>query len=170
LPPKRAPTSALDRGLGIGIVSRVFCGFCKPEPRGVSCRKSTFAVHCWRGPAMGGRTRGLTGGVARAAERTGRQRFAVMGGDLPRWQLRPSEKGSAAVGKARRGKGTTWMVLVDGQGRPLGVRLESASPLELRLRKPRWPKSAWSGFLPGLDNVVGCWFVMNTYALIRALP
>src|SRR4029077_11073685 len=38
-----------------------------------------------------------------------------------------------AVGKTKRGKGTKWMVLVDGQGLPLGVRLESASPHEVTL-------------------------------------
>jgi hypothetical protein len=31
------------------------------------------------------------------------------------------------------GKGTKWMVLVDGQGLPPGVRLESASPGEVTL-------------------------------------
>src|SRR5664279_6443555 len=56
-----------------------------------------------------------------------------MGGDLLGRQLRTSEKGGAAVGKTKRGKGTKWMVLVDGQGLPLGVRLESASPAEVTL-------------------------------------
>ncbi|MGB7548938.1 MAG: IS5 family transposase [Terracidiphilus sp.] len=46
--------------------------------------------------------------------------------------LRRPKRGSA-VGKTRRGKGTKWMVLVDGQGLPLGVRLESASPGEATL-------------------------------------
>src|SRR2546423_15680420 len=35
--------------------------------------------------------------------------------------------------QTKRGKGTKWMVLVDGQGLPLGVRLESASPHEVTL-------------------------------------
>ena len=35
--------------------------------------------------------------------------------------------------KTKRGKGTKWMVLVDGEGLPLGVRLESASPAEVTL-------------------------------------
>ena len=42
-------------------------------------------------------------------------------------------KRGAAVGKTRRGKGTKWMVVVDGGGVPLGVRLYSASPSEVRL-------------------------------------
>ena len=56
-----------------------------------------------------------------------------MGRDLPGWQLRPGEKRGLAVGKPKRGKGTKWMVLVDGHGLPLGVRLESASPSEVTL-------------------------------------
>jgi len=34
------------------------------------------------------------------------------------------------VGKARKGKGTKCMVLVDGQGVPLGVHLSAATPAE----------------------------------------
>ena len=45
----------------------------------------------------------------------------------------PAKKRGLAVGKTKRGKGTKWMVLVDGQGLPLGVRLESASPAEVTL-------------------------------------
>ena len=52
---------------------------------------------------------------------------------LPGRQLRSGQKRGAAVGKTKRGKGTKWMVLVDGQGLPLGVRLESASPGEATL-------------------------------------
>jgi transposase len=37
------------------------------------------------------------------------------------------------VGKTKRGKGTKWMVVVDGQGVPLGVRLVEASPAEVTL-------------------------------------
>lgn len=56
-----------------------------------------------------------------------------MGRNLPRWQFRPSKKRGLAVGKTKRGKGTKWMVLADGEGVPLGVRLESASPAEVTL-------------------------------------
>ncbi len=42
-------------------------------------------------------------------------------------------KRGSAVGTTKRGKGTKWMVLVDGEGIPLGVRLESASPNEVTL-------------------------------------
>jgi len=56
-----------------------------------------------------------------------------MGGDLLGRQFCSGEKGGAAVGKTKRGKGTKWMVLADGEGIPLGVRLESASPGEVTL-------------------------------------
>jgi transposase len=52
---------------------------------------------------------------------------------LRRWQLCPREKRGAQVGKTKRGKGTKWMVLVDGAGTPLGAYLEAASPAEVTL-------------------------------------
>jgi transposase len=48
-------------------------------------------------------------------------------------QFRPGEKRGAEVGKTKRGKGTKWMVVVDGRGIPLGDHLCSASPSEVRL-------------------------------------
>ena len=48
-------------------------------------------------------------------------------------QLRFGEKRGAAVGPTRRGKGTKWMVVVDGQGLPVGKQLASASPHESQL-------------------------------------
>jgi transposase len=52
---------------------------------------------------------------------------------IPGRQFRSGEKGGGGVGKTKRGKGTKWMVVVDGRGVPLGVRLYSASPSEVRL-------------------------------------
>jgi transposase len=52
---------------------------------------------------------------------------------LSGWQLRTREKGGAKVGPTKRGKGTKWMVLVDGAGTPLGAYLDTASPAEVRL-------------------------------------
>jgi transposase len=49
------------------------------------------------------------------------------------WELRPGKKGGAGVGKTKRGKGTKWMLLVDGAGTPLGAHLDSASPSEQKL-------------------------------------
>jgi transposase len=52
---------------------------------------------------------------------------------VPGRQFRPGEKRGAEVGKTKRGKGTKWMVVVDGRGIPLGDHLCSASPSEVRL-------------------------------------
>jgi transposase len=49
------------------------------------------------------------------------------------WQFRSGKKRGSKVGKTKRGKGTKWMVVVDGQGLPLGKQLYSASPNEVRL-------------------------------------
>jgi len=49
------------------------------------------------------------------------------------WKLGASEKRGPAVGPTKRGKGTTWMVLVDGTGTPLGAYVDAASPAEVRL-------------------------------------
>ena len=77
--------------------------------------------------------------VVRLADAVGSARCrgsAGLGRELPRRQLCSREKGGSAVGKTKRGKGTKWMVLVDGEGVPLGVRLESASPNEVTLAEP----------------------------------
>jgi len=56
-----------------------------------------------------------------------------LGRNLCRRQLCPGKKGGACVGKTKRGKGTKWMVVVDGQGVPLGGTLTSAAPAEVTL-------------------------------------
>lgn len=48
-------------------------------------------------------------------------------------ELCPRQKRGRCVGPTKRGKGTKWMVLVDGQGTPLGAYLDSASPSEISL-------------------------------------
>ena len=64
---------------------------------------------------------------ARRARATGLER------EFCGWQFRTCQKGGDAVGKTKRGKGTKWMVVVDGQGIPLGNQLVSASPAEVTL-------------------------------------
>jgi transposase len=56
-----------------------------------------------------------------------------VGGVLRRRQLCPGEKRGDAVGKTKKGKGTKWMVVVDGQGVPLACHLDSANRAEVRL-------------------------------------
>lgn len=72
-------------------------------------------------------------GLARPVVAARPKRLIAMGRDLSRWKLCAREKRGLAVGKTKRGKGTKWMLLVDGQGIPLGVLLASASPHEATL-------------------------------------
>lgn len=61
------------------------------------------------------------------------KRSAGLARGLHRRQLRPGEKRGPFVGPTKRGKGTKWMVVVDGQGIPIGSTLASASPAEVKL-------------------------------------
>ncbi len=45
----------------------------------------------------------------------------------------PAKGGGEKVGKTKRGKGTKLMVVSDGQGVPLAVHIDSASPAEVKL-------------------------------------
>ena len=56
-----------------------------------------------------------------------------MEGEFPGREFCSCQKGGDAVGKTKRGKGMKWMVVVDGQGVPLGSQLASASPAEVKL-------------------------------------
>lgn len=45
----------------------------------------------------------------------------------------PAKKGGEKVGLTRKGKGTKWMLVVDGNGLPLGFHLDGANHAEVRL-------------------------------------
>ena len=47
--------------------------------------------------------------------------------------LAPAKKGGDKVGPTKKGKGTKWMLVVDGNGLPLGFHLDSASVAEVEL-------------------------------------
>ena len=55
---------------------------------------------------------------------------------VPRWQLRPGQKGGSGVGKTKIGKGSKVMVVADGQGLPIGWHVASARPHEHTLAVP----------------------------------
>jgi transposase len=80
-----------------------------------------------------GRARGLAHHLARIFGGTEPTRATQLERVVSRRQFRSSKKGGSKVGKTKRGKGTKWMVVVDGQGVPLGKQLYSASPNEVRL-------------------------------------
>jgi transposase len=45
----------------------------------------------------------------------------------------PAKKGGDRVGLTRKGKGTKWMLVIDGNGLPLGFHLDSANCAEVKL-------------------------------------
>lgn len=71
--------------------------------------------------------------VARLLEQARPARMAEVGRDVCRRELHAREKRGDAVGKTKRGKGTKCMVVVDGEGVPLGATIHSASPAEVTL-------------------------------------
>ena len=83
--------------------------------------------------AQVGARRNITETVAGVVESTQRRPQDTLGRMLCRWQFRAGQKRGAAGGPTKRGKGTKWMVLVDGAGTPLGAYLDAASPAEVKL-------------------------------------
>jgi transposase len=59
--------------------------------------------------------------------------MARLGRGLRGRELYAREKGGGLIGKTKRGKGTKCMVVVDGEGVPLGTSIHSASPAEVKL-------------------------------------
>jgi len=80
-----------------------------------------------------GRGRYLARNLAGVLGGTGCQRDARLGRSISRREFCSRQRGGEKVGKTKRGKGTKWMVVVDGQGLPLGSQLASASPGEVTL-------------------------------------
>jgi transposase len=80
-----------------------------------------------------GRARGLAHHLARISGGTEPTRATGLERIISGRQFRSGQKRGSKVGKTKRGKGTKWMVVVDGEGVPLGKQLYSASPNEVRL-------------------------------------
>jgi len=99
---------------------------------GSSCRVS-LARHLLAAFARLGRAGRVAEDLANLSWRTQPKGASGLERSLYRRQLRFREKGGAGVGKTKRGKGTKWMVVVDGKGIPLGKHLGSASPAEVTL-------------------------------------
>ena len=83
--------------------------------------------------ATGKRARCLAQYLAGVSSRAQRTETTAVERVFPGREFCSRQKGGAGVGKTKRGKGTKWMVVVDGQGLPLGKHLCSASPHETRL-------------------------------------
>ena len=80
-----------------------------------------------------GRAGRLVENLADISERAERAPAIEMERIVSGRELRSREKRGCGVGKTKRGKGTKWMVVVDGAGLPLGDHLHSASPAEVTL-------------------------------------
>jgi transposase len=72
---------------------------------------------------------GIVGGCPRSQGPRGHRSQRV----VHRRQLRSGEKRGLCVGKTKRGKGTKIMAIADGNGLPVAVCTESASPAEVKL-------------------------------------
>ena len=96
--------------------------------RGISVTSNVLAA------ASGlGRARDLAHHLARIPGGTEPTRATRLERIVSGRQFRSGQKRGSKVGKTKRGKGTKWMVVVDGQGVPLGEQLYAASPNEVRL-------------------------------------
>lgn len=82
-----------------------------------------------------GSHRGARSGAA--CDRPGSERPGRAGSErmLHRREFCSGEKRGRCVGKTKRGKGTKLMAIADGNGLPLAVCTESASPAEVKLVK-----------------------------------
>jgi transposase len=121
----------------LGRQSRVFAGhFVGSAYRGAMARPAraiSGRIDLLASLAQLGRARGLAEGMAETVVHVGPAPTAGLGRSFSGRHLRHRQKGGSAVGKTRRGKGTKCMVVVDGQGIPVGAQLASAQLAECRL-------------------------------------
>jgi len=75
--------------------------------------------------------------LANVFERVKRAPAIEMERIVPGRQFRSGEKRGCGVGKTKRGKGTKWMVVVDGRGLPLGNTLHPRRKSNSRRRRSR---------------------------------
>lgn len=92
-----------------------------------------FSGHVLEAAARLGRARRMAHHLASIPGRTEPTQAVGLERIVSGRQFRSGQKRGCKVGKTKRGKGTKWMVVVDGQGIPLGEQLYSASPNEVRL-------------------------------------
>jgi transposase len=117
--------SALLRGHPVDVAVR----------RGVEgvAQGISFGEHLLAAAARVGRRGRLGRSMARAVGRVGPAGTLGLGGMFCGCDVHPGEKRGARIGKTKRGKGTKLVVVADGEGVPLGLCVESASPHESKL-------------------------------------
>ena len=107
-----------------------------------------------------GRGRHLAAAVAGVSRPARCARTAPVGAGVHRWLIRLGKKRGSDVGKTKRGKGSKWMVVVDGAGVPLGIHVTSATPAEVTLVTPtlttvRVPRLAGGAPRQKPDRMIG---------------
>jgi len=95
--------------------------------------KVSPSFHVLAAAAGLGRAGRLAEHLARVSERVERTPAVELERIVSGREFCSRQKRGCGVGKTKRGKGTKWMVVVDGAGVPLGDHLHSASPAEVRL-------------------------------------
>ncbi len=118
---------------GAASLGRYFVGLAQWRALARFTQRVSFCQHLLATPARVGRTRGVVKNLARLARAARRPRQAQLERSIFGRQLCAGQKRGLCVGKTKRGKGTKWMVVADGQGIPLGSQLCSASPGEVTL-------------------------------------
>ena len=122
---------------------------------GSSCRSGSALVDADHGSALEGSAEGVPeqgnvpsladamggpgsveGHLARGARHVERQAAPQARRSVPRRVLRGREKRGEGVGLTKRGKGSKLVVLVSGEGVPLGVQIAAASASETSLATP----------------------------------
>ena len=114
-------------------VLKVSCGSCAPAHVGATCHRHIRAASRAGGACANGRMLASGCGCGERYWACSMNEACSIAGDVPRRLVCVGEKRGDCVGKTKRGKGTKWMVLVDGAGLPLGALLSSASPAEVKL-------------------------------------
>jgi Transposase DDE domain len=92
--------------------------------------------HLLAATARLGRVGHLPGGVGTPSGKTRWPERHQLGGSDGRWDVFPGKKRGPDVGKTKKGKGTKIMILIDGEGTPLGADIASASQAEVNLIEP----------------------------------
>jgi hypothetical protein len=113
--------------------SRAFPGYPRRERGGKIILTSTPPLNLLASSKGMVRSRRSQGYVEGLSLGTGCRRGALLGRGVHRCELLYGKKGARGSKKPRWGKGTKYMVVVDGQGIPSGSHTDSASPAEVRL-------------------------------------
>src|SRR5271165_6092367 len=109
--PRRRKTILADHERPIDRVWKASCRFCRRGGMAISACRIPLALDMLASAQAMGRTGRMVARLESIVGNFGCRRATAMGRGVPGWELRSRQKGDAAVGKTKRGKGTKWMVL-----------------------------------------------------------